>query len=228
MRYRVYLPPCYGQDGYAYPVLYMFGGNIHDDGIWDALGLDEAAEAAITNGDIPPLIIVMPDNGWLANTTTSGPASYEGFVLNELIPHIGSQFCAWIEPEGRAVGGLSRGGYWSLMMAFRRADLFRSVGGHSPALIDSFAGPAEDPAQTAATNDLGDLRIWVDIGERDPYLVQARPLHDALTARGIAHEWRVSPGTHEEAYWRENLASYLAWYSDGWRVERAALPGCVR
>lgn len=226
MVYRVYLPPCYGQDGHGYPALYMFGGNIHDDSIWDTLGLDEAAEAAITNGDIPPLLIIMPDNGWLANTTTSGPASYEGFVLNELIPHIESQFCAWPAREGRAAGGLSRGGYWSLMMAFRRADLFQSVGGHSPALIDSFAGPAEDPAQTAATNDLGNLRIWIDIGERDPYLVQAQPVHEALAGRGIAHEWRVNPGTHEEAYWRENLGEYLAWYSDGWRVERQTLPRC--
>src|SRR5690606_28724898 len=65
MRYRVYLPPCYGQDGKAFPVLYMFGGNIHDDAIWDLLGLDESAEAAILSGALPPLLIVMPDNGWL-------------------------------------------------------------------------------------------------------------------------------------------------------------------
>lgn len=228
MRYRIYLPPCYGLDGHLYPSLYMFGGNIHDDGIWDALGLDEAAESAIMAGAIPPLLIVMPDNGWLANTTTSGPASYEGFVLNELIPHIESRYCAWPAREGRAVGGLSRGGYWSLMMAFRRADLFRSVGGHSPALIDSFAGAAEDPAVTGITNELGDLRIWVDIGERDPYIVQARPLHEALTGAGVPHEWRVNPGTHEEAYWREHVGEYLGWYSDGWRMERDALPACGR
>lgn len=216
MRYRVYLPPCYGQDGRVYPTLYMFGGNVHDDGIWDALGLDEAAEAAIARGDIPPLLIVMPDNGWLANTTTSGPRSYEGFVLDELIPHIEATYRAWPEADGRAVGGLSRGGYWSLMMAFRRPDLFRSVGAHSAALIDSHAGPAEDPVITGATNDLGDLRILIDIGQRDPYLIQARPLHDALTAAGVAHEWRVNEGTHEEAYWRANLDAYLAWYSNGW------------
>lgn len=216
MRYRVYLPPCYGQDGRVYPTLYMVGGNVHDDGIWDALGLDEAAEAAIARGDIPPLIIVMPDNGWLANATTSGPRSYEGFVLDELIPHIEATYDAWPEANGRAVGGLSRGGYWSLMMAFRRPDLFRSVGAHSVALIDSHAGPAEDPVVTGATNDLGDLRILIDIGERDPYLIQARPLHDALTAAGVAHEWQVNEGTHEEAYWRANLDAYLAWYSNGW------------
>ncbi len=226
MRYRVYLPPCYGRDGRAYPTLYMFGGNIHDDAIWDTLGLDEAAEAAIIGGDIPPLLIVMPDNGWLANTTTSGPKSYEGFVLDELIPHIEATYCAWPAAAGRAVGGLSRGGYWSLMMAFRRPDLFAGVGAHSPALIDSHAGPAEDPVVTGATNDLGDLRIWIDIGERDPYLREAQPLHEALSAAGVPHEWHVNAGTHEEAYWRANLDSYLAWYSDGWRVDGSELPAC--
>lgn len=224
--YRIYLPPCYGLDGKVYPTLYMFGGNIHDDAIWDVLGLDEAAGAAIANGGIPPLLIVMPDNGWLANTTTSGPRSYEGFVLGELVPFIERTYCAWSNADGRAVGGLSRGGYWSLMMAFRRPDLFRSVGAHSPALIDSFAGPAEDPVITGGTNELDDLRIWVDIGQRDPYLVDARPLHDTLTAAGVPHEWRVTEGTHDEAYWRANLASYLAWYSDGWTADRSTLPSC--
>ncbi len=226
MRYRLYLPPCYGEDGRVYPTLYLFGGNVHDETFWDRLGIDETAEAAIAAGRIPPLLIVMPDNGWLANTTTSGPASYEGFVLNELIPHIESQYCAWPARQGRAVGGVSRGGYWSLMMAFRRPDLFRSAGAHSPALIDSFAGAAEDPRVTGAANPLGDLRIWVDIGERDPYLVDARPLHDALTAAGVAHEWRVNPGIHEEAYWTAHLDEYVTWYAAGFPADRAALPDC--
>lgn len=227
MRYRIYLPPCYGSDGRVYPALYMLGGNIHDDAIWDVLGLDEAAESGITTGQVPPLLIVMPDNGWLANTTTSGPSSYEGFVLNELIPHIEATYCAWPAAEGRAVGGLSRGGYWSLMMAFRQPDVFLSVGAHSPALIDSYAGPAEDPAITGVTNDLGDLRIWIDIAERDPYIVQARPLHDVLESAGVPHEWHVNEGTHDEAYWRANLYSYLSWYSDGWRIDRDQLPECA-
>ncbi len=226
MRYRLYLPPCYGEDGRVYPTLYLFGGNVHDETFWDRLGIDETAEAAIAAGRIPPLLIVMPDNGWLANTTTSGPASYEGFVLNELIPHIESQYCAWPARQGRAVGGVSRGGYWALMMAFRRPDLFRSAGAHSPALIDSFAGAAEDPRVTGAANPLGDLRIWVDIGERDPYLVDARPLHDALTAAGVAHEWRVNPGIHEEAYWTAHLDEYVTWYAAGFPADRAALPDC--
>ena len=228
MRYRIYLPPCYGDDGRVYPALYLLGGNIHDDGIWDALGMDEAAEAAFASGRLPPMLIGMPDNGWLANTTTSGPGSYEGFVLNELIPTIEGRTCAWPAAEGRAVGGLSRGGYWSLMMAFRRPDLFRSAAAHSPALIDEFAGAAEDPVVTGVVNDLGDLRIWLDIGERDPYLVEARPLHEALTADGVAHEWRVNPGQHDNAYWQAHLTEYLEWYSGGFPTDRTTLPECER
>ncbi len=225
-KYRVYLPPCYGEDGRVYPTLTMIGGNIHDDGIWDALGLDEAAEAGIADGSLPPLIIVMPDAGWLANNTSGGPASYESLIVGELLPHIESQTCAWPAREGRAIGGLSRGGYWSLEIAFRNAGLFRSVGSHSPALIDSFAGPDVDPVSTGVANDLGGLRILVDIGDRDPYLRNAQPLHDALTAGGVAHDWRVGEGGHDEAYWRARVSDYLAWYADGWRIPRESLPLC--
>ena len=224
--YRIYLPPCYGMDGRVYPVLYLFSGNIHNEGFWDSLGLDEAAEAMIIDDSIPPFLVVFPDNGWLAKNTTSGPRSFEGFVLTELIPHIEANYCAWAARQGRAVGGVSRGGYWSLMMAFRRPDLFRSVAGHSPALIDSHAGPAEDPVVTGAVNELGDLRIYADIGENDPYLRAAMPLHDALSAAGVAHEWYLNSGNHDEAYWIANLNAYLQWYGDGWTADRSAMPDC--
>ncbi len=101
-------------------------------------------------------------------------------MINELIPTIEQTYCVWSDRRRTSHWRLSRGGYWALEIAFRNPDHFRSVGGHSVALIDQFAGPGIDPVHTAATNDLGDLRIWLDLGERDPYLVQARPLHDAL------------------------------------------------
>jgi len=85
----------------------MLPGNIHTDSIWDELGLDEAAEAAINAKTIPPLLIVMADGGLLAYNTSGGPASYEGMVLTELIPHIESRYCAWKDPAGRAIGGLA-------------------------------------------------------------------------------------------------------------------------
>lgn len=226
LAYRVYLPPCYGQDGHVYPTLYLLGGNVHDDTIWDVLGADEAAEGGINAGELPPFVIVMPDGSWVANQTSGGPASFESVVLSELIPTIEQTYCVWSDRAGRAIGGLSRGGYWSLEIAFRHPQMFNSVGAHSPALIDSYAGPDLDPVYTGVANDLGDLRIYLDLGERDPYLVQAHPLHEALTGAGVSHVWQINPGQHDEAYWTANLPAYLAWYAEDWPMDRAELPLC--
>ncbi len=225
--YRLYFPPCYGLDGRVYPTLYMLPGNIHTDSIWDELGLDETAEALITAQAIPPLLLVMVDGGPLALNTSGGPASYEGMVLTELLPHIESRHCAWKEPAGRAIGGLSRGGYWALEIAFRHAGQFASVGGHSAALIDSFAGPDLNPQYTGLSNDLGSLRIYFDIGNQDPYLPQIQQLHQDMEAAGRPHTWQLNEGRHENEYWSGHTADYLAWYSAGWLQSRDMLPVCI-
>ena len=225
-RYRLYYPPCYGQDGRAYPTVYLFAGNIHHEGKWDELGLDEAADEAIHAGEIAPLLIVMSAGGWLYDETSGGPGSFESLVLDDLIPHVEATTCAWAAAEGRAIGGLSRGGYWALEIAFRFPDHFLSVGGHSAALLDAFAGPDVNPQQTALTNDLGDLRIYLDIGDNDYLRTNTIRLHEEMAAAGVAHEWHLNEGEHNDAYWSAHAPDYLRWYAAPWPVERSAYPPC--
>jgi enterochelin esterase-like enzyme len=225
--YRIYLPPCYGLDGRAYPVLYLFGGNSQDDSAWDNYGLDEAAEAAIQQRLIPPLLLVMVDGGWIANTTSGGPNSYEAHILNYLIPFIEQNYCVWRKADGRAIGGLSRGGYWALEIAFRHPEQFASVGGHSAALIDSFAGPEINPQYTGLSNDLGDLRIYLDIGDQDYLRPNTEQLHNDMTAQGIPHTWVLNEGAHEDSYWPQHLAEYLLWYAEPWPLDRGEYPTAV-
>lgn len=225
-RYNIYLPPCYHVDGHTYPVLYLLAGNIHDEGKWAELGMDDAAESAISAGTAPPLLIVMPDGGWIANNTSGGPGSYETLIRDELIPHIETTYCAWADPAGRAIGGLSRGGYWALEIAFRSPDLFASAGGHSAALLDSFAGPAINPQHTALTNDLTNLRIYLDIGANDYVRANTIKLHEDMENAGVAHEWHLNEGEHIDEYWAAHAADYLAWYVAPWPEDRAAHPPC--
>jgi enterochelin esterase-like enzyme len=224
--YRIYLPPCYGQNDRFYPTLYMFHGNIDTDVKWDDLGLDEAAENGMLADELPPFLIVMPDGGWIANNSSGGPYSFEGVILNELIPAIEATYCAWPEPDGRAIGGLSRGGYWSLEIAFRNPEIFSSVGGHSPALIDIAAGPDLDPIYTWEHKDLSRLRIFVDIGENDYLRANAILLHDRLTAGGIQHDWSLNEGGHEDIYWASRVKEYLTWYAHFWPKDSEAYPLC--
>lgn len=224
--YRIYLPPCYGDDSHVYPTLYMLPGNIHSDGIWDVLGLDEEAEAAIKRGEIPPLLIVMTSGGNLLNYTSGGPYSYESLILEDLLPYIESNYCAWRNPAGRAIGGISRGGYWSLEIAFRHPDQFASVGGHSASLYDYYGGPEVQPNTTGLSNDLGDLRIYFDIGEYDPLIPNIRKLHEDMDEAGIEHVWRLNEGRHDDAYWSSHTREYITWYSEPWSLQREDYPLC--
>lgn len=223
---RVFLPPCYSETGQVYPTLYMFAGNTQDESFWDEAGLDEAANEAMLAGEMAPFIIVMADGGWVANNSSGGPNSYEGVIMTEVIPYIEANYCASVHPSRRAIGGLSRGGYWSLEIAFQHPDKFVSVGGHSAALIDSAAGPNINPQYTALSNDLGDLRIYLDIGQDDYLLPNTLRLHEDMAAAGIPHEWHLNEGTHENSYWISRVAEYLDWYAQPWRSGRETYPLC--
>ncbi len=226
MNVRIYLPPCYGIDRFTYPALYMLGGNIHTEAFWDELGLDETAEQLILDHQIPPLIIVMPDGGTVANNTSGGFGSYETVIVNDLIPFIENNYCAATQSEFRAIGGVSRGGYWALEIAFRYSNQFAGVGGHSAALLDIAAGPGINPQFTGLANELGSLRIYLDIGEDDYVIHNIRRLHEDMAANGIDHVWILNEGTHNEAYWAAHLTDYLTWYAAPWSFDRADYKIC--
>ncbi|MGH2535991.1 MAG: alpha/beta hydrolase [Candidatus Promineifilaceae bacterium] len=226
-RYRLYRPPCFGQDGRAYPVLYLFHGSVQDENHWDRLGIGETAERLIAAGEIPPLLIVMPDGGWIAQGTSGGPGSFEAVVTQELLPHIEGLGCVWAEPAGRAIGGLSRGGYWALEIAFRHPDDFASVGGHSAALLDTHADSDVNPQFTGLSGALGDLRIYLDIGANDYVIANVIRLHQDLEAAGVAHAWHLNQGGHEDAYWSAQTEAYLRWYAAPWPAVRESYPTCA-
>jgi enterochelin esterase-like enzyme len=226
MTYRIYLPPCYEQSR-VYPTLYIFHGSAQDDSHWDQLGLDEAATELILSAMIPPVIIVMPDGGDIAQDSSGGSNSFEGVVIKELIPHIEETYCAWEEPSARAIGGLSRGGYWALEIAFRHPEIFGSVGAHSAALFDEAAGSELDPAVTGLTTDLGDLRIYMDVGENDYTRAPIQALHESLEKASKDHRWVLNEGNHQDAYWSDHVHDYLRWYTENWPIDRSLYPDCL-
>jgi enterochelin esterase-like enzyme len=227
-RYQIYLPPCYGATGRLYPVLYLFHGQADPWSHWDYLGVHEAADEGIVVRTLPPFLIVLPFAGEIADNTSGGDLSFEGVVLNELIPFIEDRYCAWPAREGRVLGGISRGGYWSLEIAFRHPELFRAVGGHSAALFPDNDGPAYNPLTTGLDPRVSDLAIYLDIGDQDWLRQGVFDLHAGMNAAGIEHVWQLNPGVHSDAYWREHLTEYLAWYASHWPQNEDAYPPAGR
>lgn len=224
--YHVYLPPCYGLDGRAYPVLYLLHGSIQTDSHWPDLGLVEYANAGIRSGRYPSFIAIMPYSGRLGNMTSGGPKSVEGKIVDKLIPAIDDLFCTWPEAAGRSIGGISRGGYWALEIAFRQPQLFGAVSGHSSHLRFETDSARYNPLATYAASDLANTRIWLDRGETDFLRNGQDQLHERLTAAGIEHEYRVNPGGHSNAYWADHLPEYLDWHLALWPHEGDAYIRC--
>ena len=226
--YHAYLPPCYGRDGRVYPVLYLLHGSGHTDSQWVRLGLAQHIDQGIAEGAYPPFIVIMPDSGEFGDTTSGGPRSVEGVFMGSLLPYVEQNFCSWNAQEGRAIGGISRGGYWALMLAFRHAELFMAVSGHSSHLRLE-TDPAEyNPLATYATANLSSMRIWLDWGDYDFLRAGQQQLHELLMTAGIPHSVKINSGGHANYYWYENMRDYLNWHAQNWSLSRETYPPCER
>ena len=225
--YHAYLPPCYGHDGRVYPVLYMIHGSGHNDDMYIHLGLPQHIDQGILEGRYAPFIVIMPDSGSWGDATSGGERSVEGVTIQDLIPWVDSHFCSWNAAAGRSIGGISRGGYWALMMAFRHPELFASVSGHSSHLRLETDPPLFNPLATYLTVDLSQMRIWMDWGDRDFLRAGQQLLHESLMNAGIAHRVKIAAGGHANYYWFEHMREYIDWHAESWPLAREAYPPCA-
>lgn len=219
--YRIYLPPDYDQSDRRYPVLYLLHGWPYNEFHWDNLGVDEVADAGIQAGLWPPFLIVMPgaDPDGIFVHTAGGDLSIEGQIVNELVPHIDANYRTWAAREGRAIGGISRGGVWALEIALRHPDLFAAVGGHSPALKYNMAPQAYDPFYLARNAESTTLRIYLSAGDTDWALQHTGALHELLDSLGVANQFAIHTGGHSDSLWMANIKEYLDFYTAGWAAQ---------
>jgi poly-gamma-glutamate synthesis protein (capsule biosynthesis protein) len=219
MIYSIFLPACYGEDpDQRYPTVYLLHGSDATDEHWLRLGLAEQLDRLVHDGNLPPMIIVMPYGSGIANINQVGDVSWETVFLNELIPTIEDRYQIDRRPSARAIGGISRGGFWAFAIALRHPWLFGAVGGHS-AFFDLYnVPPAYNPLDLALKGyPVGNLRIWLDRGRDDRARQNIDLMHDRLTERGITHEYIVYPqGRHEDAYWSQHIVDYLRFYGAMW------------
>jgi S-formylglutathione hydrolase FrmB len=93
-----------------------------------------------------PLIVVMPDialhsdgGGWCTDWP-DGKEKWETFHIDQLIPWVDANLPTVAARRGRAVYGLSQGGFGAMSYAARHPDLFAAAGSYSGA-IDTAADP---------------------------------------------------------------------------------------
>jgi len=244
--YSIYLPPGYGVDKINYPVLYLLHGYTDDQTGWVQFGdVQRIATAAIERGDVPPLIIVMPDAGvsWYVNDV-KGKVRYEDAFFNDFIPYIEKTYPVLAKKEFRAVAGLSMGGYGALLYALKHPDYFSVCVAMSAAIFTDEEIKAFPQDRRAMFDDLfGDfsnglpqhwkdnsvleiiknypddkknqVRFYIDCGDDDFLYRGNAALHVALRDQNIPHEFRMRDGAHTWSYWRSCLKAGLKFIGKG-------------
>ncbi len=155
---RVLLPTSY-QPGSTrrYPVLYLLHGGAGQYTDWTTAGSAEQLTEGLD------LIVVMPDAGRSAWYTDwyraglGGQPRWESYHVGQLVPWVDAHLPTRGTRSGRAVVGLSSGGFGALSYASRHQDLFVAAAGFSGAL-DTNAPPVVSGlvVGTLAVQDRGD------------------------------------------------------------------------
>jgi enterochelin esterase-like enzyme len=221
----VYLPQGYSSSSARrYPVLYLLHGFPGRPLAFIETVQMGVVDDVFTARRHQPVILVMPfgstgtftDEEWV-NGVGAGN-SWSTFVARDLVRYVDAHYRTIGSARGRALGGLSEGGYGAINIAlhhprefsvveswsgYQRPDTLRSIFGKNLGLL-----PANDP-QALVQRDAPLLRrlhtyIWFYSGSTDPLHVQNAAFARELTRLGIAHTYRLVYGGHNWALWRDN------------------------
>ena len=235
--YALQLPPSYAAGKRLYPVLYVLHGLFESPSFWEERGLPKILEDLWRTGEVPEMVVVAVDGD--NSFFVDGPlGAYETLVTRDLIGHVEATYRAKRGRDGRAMLGISMGGYAALRIGLSRPDLYRAVAAHSAVVLSevptaaagagswhlqafhrAFGDPI-DPALWAASDPLSWARkadpgktpaLYFDCGSEDRYglFKGNEELHRRLQARGVAHAFALRPGNHGYEYVRSALAFSL-------------------
>ncbi len=231
-QYVIYLPTGYRADTASYPVLYLLHGNNGEPMDWVTQGdLQTTADTLIARREIAPVVIVMPQGGtdWYVDRKEKMETAF----FEDLMPEIERRYAVAGDRGGRAIGGVSMGGFGALRYAMEHPDAFCGALLLSPAIY------ANDPPPDSSARRVGvfgdhqfDLHVWralnypalwngyfarpwrlpvfVASGD-DDLVIQAESslLYTRLREAGNPAALRIVDGGHVWPVWRELLPAAL-------------------
>ncbi len=152
----------------------------------------------------PDLTLVCPFTPNVFNAHPSAPLldRYAEYLEKALLPAVRAATPTLPGPEHCAVDGVSLGGYVSLEVFLRKAQLFGAVGGMQAAFSQALA---EVYARRLAelTAQLGPRAIHLTTTSFDPFRDATLRLSKRLAERGVPATLTLGEGPHDQRYLRE-------------------------
>src|SRR5712692_172894 len=142
LKFAIQFPPSYEHDAKRrYPVLYFLHGMNGTERDFENRKVAGAISKMREEGKIGEFIIVAPagENSFYLNAKNG--AQYEDAIIKDLIPYVEKTYRAIGTPGGRAIQGISMGGWGALLLAFKHPEMFSTVTTHSAALLNELPHP---------------------------------------------------------------------------------------
>ncbi len=227
--FNLLLPLDYETSTSRYPVLYLLHG----------YGDDHTAWSFMTNlsgfASKHRVIVVMPDasRSFYVNSAADPRAKFEDFVVKDLIEYVDSHYRTLPLKRGRAVAGLSMGGYGAAFLGLKHFQKFGAIGAFSGALaaakrpigereidkelLELFGAPgsasraARDPFVLVEKVPAAEMPVlYIGCGGEDFLIKDNRDFVALLAEKKIPYEYReISPRVHSWDFWDEQIAVFL-------------------
>ncbi|MDE6320660.1 MAG: esterase, partial [Muribaculaceae bacterium] len=209
-------------------VLYLLHGMGGDENAWTELGrAAQILDNLIAQGKVEPMIVVMT-NGNAALQAAPGESSL-GFVtpttnlphtmdgtfeehFPEVVNFIDTNFRTIDSKGGRAIAGLSMGGFHSMHISKQYPDMFDYVGLFSAAIM-----PGKDTTSPIYQDIEGKLKTqfdkkpalyWIAIGDKDFLYEANKEYRKLLDEKGYPYTYYESPDGHIWKNWRIYLSKF--------------------
>lgn len=229
-RMTVYTPAGYEDNSKTkYPVFYLLHGMGGDEEAWMDLGrASQILDNLIAQGKAKPMIVVMT-NGNASQEAAPGQTS-QGLVqpnahlpktmdgsfetsFPDVVKYIDSHYRTIRKKEGRAIAGLSMGGFHSLHISMQYPDMFDYVGLFSSAIMphEGVSSPVYEniDEKLAVQFSKKPALYWIGIGNAD-FLYQANTdFRKKLDDAGYKYTYYESDGGHIWRNWRIYLSMFV-------------------
>ncbi|WP_195352719.1 esterase [Bacteroides cellulosilyticus] len=228
-RMTVYTPAGYETSGKRYPVLYLLHGMGGDEEAWISLGRTaQILDNLIAQGKAKPMIVVMP-NGNASQEAAPGessrgmvpptmqlPKTMEGSyeqAFPEIVKFIDKNYRTIKSKSGRAIAGLSMGGFHSLHISKQYPDMFNYIGLFSAAIM-----PNKEVSSLIYENMEEKLKVqfdknpalyWIAIGKTDFLYKANEEYRKLLDEKGYKYTYYESDGGHIWKNWRIYLTEFV-------------------
>ncbi|PTA88682.1 esterase family protein [Kosakonia radicincitans] len=227
---RVYIwtPPGYNGKGEPLPVLYFYHG-FGDTGLSaiDQGRLPQIMDNLLAEGKIKPMLVVVPDT-----ETDIVQAIPENFppkdrrktfyplnakaadreLMHDIIPLVDARFNVRKDASGRALAGLSQGGYQALVSGMNHLESFgwlATFSGVTTTTVPDAGVSAQFSKPALINKQLHNFTVVV--GEKDSVTGKdIAGLKSELEKQGIKFDYKVYPGlNHEMDVWRPAYAEFV-------------------